>query len=332
MPRPRFSLIVAIYNTAAHLPACVESLLAQTFPDFELILVDDGSTDGSAALGRAFAARDPRLRFFTQTHSGVSAARNHGLSQARGDFVTFIDSDDTVSPHALRLAAGTLARDACDLVIFSVRHLLTTAPGTGEHTFILDDALHATPAAFLSELVRKRRLLIYSAGNKFYRKSLLDRHAIAFDPACDFGEDRLFNYAFLRHCGAIATRSDIIYDYYIRAADSLSRRYREHVLRDALFLHAEKHALLTHHQVRDPALPAFLAGDLRIELKQAVLHLRDHWPRLNVSARWRAVRRLSFSTYPPHFTAVTLPTRRGRLILSAIRHRRPWLLYLLLSA
>lgn len=326
----KFSFVVPVYNTAAHLPACIESMLAQTVPDFEVLLIDDGSTDDSPAVCREFAARDSRVRFFPRPHAGVSAARNHGLALARGEFVTFIDSDDTISPDSLRLADDTFQNTSCDLVIFSVRHRLYSGAETTEHTFVLDNALYPAPADFLATLARKRRLLIYSAGNKFYRRSLLELHGITFDQSRAFGEDRLFNYAYLRHCQAIATRADIIYDYHVHSAHSLSNRFRDQALHEALFIHAEKRALFTHFKVAGSDVQAFLIHDLGVELRETLHHFRRHWTRLGRHQRGRILHDLTAAGYPPYLKDVPMPTRRGRLIISALRHRRRWLLRLLL--
>ncbi len=94
----RISIIVPVYNTEAYLPACVESLLAQTHRDLELIFVDDGSTDGSFAVLDAYAKRDPRIRVIRKENGGVSSARNAGIEAATGDCIGFVDSDDTVEP------------------------------------------------------------------------------------------------------------------------------------------------------------------------------------------------------------------------------------------
>ena len=94
----RVSIIVPVYNTEAYLPACADSLLAQTHKDLELIFVDDGSTDGSGALLDAYAEQDPRVRVIRQKNGGASAARNAGIDAATGEFIGFVDSDDTVEP------------------------------------------------------------------------------------------------------------------------------------------------------------------------------------------------------------------------------------------
>ncbi len=96
------SVIVPIYNTEKYLYRCVQSVLCQTYSCFELLLIDDGSQDNSAAVCETLCAMDGRVRFFPRNHEGVSAARNLGLGEAKGDYIFFLDSDDTIHPRLLK--------------------------------------------------------------------------------------------------------------------------------------------------------------------------------------------------------------------------------------
>ncbi len=117
---PAISVVVPIYNVEAYVADCLESILAQDFDDFEVLLVDDGSPDGSRAIVEGFVARDDRLRLLTRENGGLGAARNTGLREAGGEFLTFVDSDDELPRHAL----GTMVRSAretgADIVCGSV--------------------------------------------------------------------------------------------------------------------------------------------------------------------------------------------------------------------
>lgn len=97
----KISVILPCYNAERYLNACFESLFAQSMRDFEVIFIDDGSLDGSLAIARRCAGRDDRIRVFAQENQGVSAARNLGLSHARGEWITFVDGDDILRPDAL---------------------------------------------------------------------------------------------------------------------------------------------------------------------------------------------------------------------------------------
>ena len=93
------SFIVPIYNAEQYLPACLDSLLGQTVRDLQFILVDDGSTDGSLAVAQRYAAQDTRIEIYVQSHAGQSAARNKGLTYAKGDYIAFVDADDAIDTN-----------------------------------------------------------------------------------------------------------------------------------------------------------------------------------------------------------------------------------------
>ncbi len=113
--KPFLSVVIPVYNVASYLRECLDSVRAQTFTDWEAICVDDGSTDGSAAILEDYAAQDARFRIVHQPNAGVSVARNVALGLARGEWVTFVDSDDTVHPDWFRHAVALMS-DAVDLV------------------------------------------------------------------------------------------------------------------------------------------------------------------------------------------------------------------------
>ena len=106
------SVITPVYNTEKYLDECIGSILSQSMTDFELLLIDDGSTDGSGAICDRYAEKDKRIRVFHIPNGGVSAARNLGLDNARGEFVVFVDSDDRVTPdHLQQLADSNIGED-----------------------------------------------------------------------------------------------------------------------------------------------------------------------------------------------------------------------------
>ena len=114
-----FSIIVPIYNVERWLPACLDSILAQTYTDFELILVDDGSPDGCPAICDRYAAKDPRVHVIHRQNGGVTSARRAALDRARGAYIAFVDGDDWVKPHWLQTMAGCIGQNSRpDVVVF----------------------------------------------------------------------------------------------------------------------------------------------------------------------------------------------------------------------
>src|SRR5689334_23375145 len=131
---PRLSVVVPVYNVERYLDECLASLAAQHVEDFEAILVDDGSTDGSAAIARRHAGRDPRFRLVSQGNAGLGAARNAGVELARGEFLAFLDSDDKVPADGYARMLASLERTGSDFATGNIHRF----DGTG-----------SWPAAFL---------------------------------------------------------------------------------------------------------------------------------------------------------------------------------------
>lgn len=114
---PTVSIIVPVYNAQEYLRRCVDSILGQEYQDFELLLMDDGSTDGSAEICDSYAQADSRVRTVHKENTGVSDTRNQAISQARGTYLQFLDSDDWITPDATKLLVRTAEENGCDLVI-----------------------------------------------------------------------------------------------------------------------------------------------------------------------------------------------------------------------
>lgn len=109
------SVIVPVYNAEKYLHSCIDSILRQSFKDFEIMLIDDGSKDGSSAICDEYAAKDSRIRVFHKPNGGVSSARNLGLDNARGEWVTFVDSDDWIAPTFLELLLESANKNHADI-------------------------------------------------------------------------------------------------------------------------------------------------------------------------------------------------------------------------
>ncbi len=163
---PKVSIIVPIYNTVQYLNICIESILQQTYADFELILVDDGSTDGSDAL--CDQVNDARVKVIHQKNQGVSAARNTGLKKAVGQYIMFVDSDDTIEPNMLECLYNNALKKNADIIICGA------VPKSNKDLF--------TTLALQEQ---------WGPWNKLIKKSTLHH---TFDPSISIGEDLLFIY------------------------------------------------------------------------------------------------------------------------------------------
>ena len=127
----KVSIIIPVYNVEAYLAECLQSVVTQTFQDMEIILVNDGSTDCSPKIMKTFAEKDNRIKIINQPNSGVSAARNKGLRVASGEYILFIDSDDTVLPNTVETLYNRAVEIQCDLLLGNVAHIYAN----GEQSF-----------------------------------------------------------------------------------------------------------------------------------------------------------------------------------------------------
>ncbi|MFG2077298.1 glycosyltransferase family 2 protein [Nonomuraea maritima] len=173
---PLLSVVVPFYNVEAYLTECLKSLAAQTVEDIEVILVDDGSVDGSRRLAEDFAARDSRFVLVGQRNLGPGQARNHGLRQARGAYLAFADGDDVVPPGAYEVLLASLAETGSDLACGAVRRLVD---GELEES-ILHEKVFRRPK--LCTHITDKQVLIRdrTVWNKVYRRDFWDRHGLSF--------------------------------------------------------------------------------------------------------------------------------------------------------
>ncbi|MGW5876715.1 bifunctional glycosyltransferase/CDP-glycerol:glycerophosphate glycerophosphotransferase [Nocardiopsis terrae] len=170
------SVIVPIYNVERYLDECLRSLQVQTWTDLEIVMVDDGSPDGSAAIAARYAEEDPRFRLIQQENGGLGAARNTGLRHAEGEFITFVDSDDVIPSYAFGYHMESLRRSGSDFSSGNVHRL--SELGTRQspmHRRIFRTAKTRT------HITREDTLLVDRlATNKVWRRSFWDKHGMTF--------------------------------------------------------------------------------------------------------------------------------------------------------
>ena len=118
MQNPKVSVIIPVYNSSEYIRHCLDSLLSQTLEDIEILCVDDGSTDDSLSILEEYSRKDERVRVLTQENAGAGAARNHGLREARGKYLSFLDSDDYFEPDMLEKARKYIIHYKADFVVF----------------------------------------------------------------------------------------------------------------------------------------------------------------------------------------------------------------------
>lgn len=211
-----FSIIIPVYNVEKYLDKCIGSILGQTFHNFELLLIDDGSKDASGDICDNYSKSDSRVRTFHLKNNGPSHARNFGLEQSAGQYITFVDSDDWVEPNLLETYLNHFTQDI-DLVKIGYSKDFPT------HSEIksLDKDLIIEKS---SELLRVTEETAYFGyiWNSCYRKSLIAQ--LRFDESINWCEDQLFSYNYFLRCRKAFLSSLPLYHYMQREGPSLSTK------------------------------------------------------------------------------------------------------------
>ena len=220
MTTPAVSVIVPCYNAEAYLASCAESVFAQTEQSWELLLVNDGSTDGTPALCRALAEKDGRVRVIEQENAGVSAARNAGLNAAQGEYVLFLDSDDACTPGAFAALLAAARRENADIVEGGVR----CEDETGEElwTYLPEAETLRDPDETTARHIPAPHGL-YGCWRLLYRRAFVGGSRFS---ALTRGEDALFVTELFTRCRTYASAGEIVYRYIIRSGSVMRQSFR----------------------------------------------------------------------------------------------------------
>lgn len=213
------SIIIPVYNSEKYLKKCIESVIAQTYSNFECILVDDGSIDSSSNIYNKYTKNDTRFKIIRQQNLGASAARNTGLKHVSGEYVCFIDSDDFVLPNYLSKMYFLMNSSGVDLVVCKIKEIYN-----GIDFNVRDDIIPFETGidSFENYMIK---LMDYQSFTGPYVKLFKKKYIIAsFDESTFIGEDTIFVLDYIKNIKSIKLTTDIIYIRNVRY-NSLSRKY-----------------------------------------------------------------------------------------------------------
>ena len=246
MKPDKVSIIIPVYNVERYLDRCVESVLRQTYPDFEVLLIDDGSTDHSGTLCDQWAEKDPRVRVTHKENRGVSAARNIGLDSANGEYIAFVDSDDYIAADMVQKLYHALKANHADLSIcrfYFADENGDPLPDKNLDSPIIDEVLSGYEA--IQKLVEEHGWYYHVVWNKLYRRSLFSE--IRFPEGIICGEDAYIAHRLFGNCTRVASIRDACYYYTQRAESVTHRRSFQTLLNDtgsfldrAVYCHEQK--------------------------------------------------------------------------------------------
>lgn len=214
------SVIVPVYNVEDYLDKCISSIITQSYDNFELILIDDGSTDKSGEICDSFSLKDNRIKVIHKVNGGVSSARNYGLEQAHGEYVCFVDSDDYVLNDYL-INFINYADEDVDFVLSGY--------------MLINSSSRYISSVSKSKCIGKVDLLLsnfsrlyccYAPYGKLFKRSIITKHKLLFDPAIYYGEDRLFVFEYLSYVNQVAIIPCVDYCYCRRVGSLVSKTYQ----------------------------------------------------------------------------------------------------------
>lgn len=209
------SIIIPVYNASQHLADCLDSVLQQSFPNLEIICINDGSTDDSLQILQAYHQKHSRITIHDQKNAGVSAARNVGLAIAQGKYIGFVDSDDKIFPDYLTTLYNLIQNADLSLCGYIGNREMNYREGTVN--------LNTVHLKTFTELLDTG--LLYPPWGKLYKTEIINKNQIKFEHNVNYGEDLLFNLQYLEEITEIEITSKILYNYNVLNKNSLANKY-----------------------------------------------------------------------------------------------------------
>lgn len=228
---PKISIIVPIYNVEKYLEKCISSLLNQTFSDFELILVNDGSPDNCGKICDSFKEKDSRIKVLHLENGGVCRARNKGMEIASGDFYAFVDSDDWVEENYIKDFAEHIEDDETVIIQNAIRDKNDVSDfnffGFEDESFILEEDF--------ATMITKNIYYLPQGfpWNKLYSRKIIETNNLKFDPAIKLGDDEKWNFEYFRYTkkAVFVSRANYHYQYNPSSISNQARPFERELLR-----------------------------------------------------------------------------------------------------
>lgn len=239
MKETLISIIVPCYNIEQYLPQCIESIINQTYNNWELILADDGSSDNSSRICDEYAAKDNRIKVIHKENGGVSSARNAALEIAEGKWITFIDSDDWFEPGAFNIFIDTIGKNECDRYIFN-RYVVNgrmkspVNPVDAKNIFRQNDELKWFLLDMINpdydSMINKVHVSgIRGVNCNLYKATTILDNGIKFDETMRIAEDAMFNYDVMLHSHSAMLCYEVVGNYRV-SDESVMHKFTPNIL------------------------------------------------------------------------------------------------------
>ncbi len=248
---PILSVVIPAYNAESTIERCVSSVLANRDVALEVIVVDDGSGDGTGALCDALAEANPRVRVIHKQNGGPGAARNTGIEAAAGRYLAFVDSDDTVAEDMYRQLLSVMERENADCVVCNIENRYADRTERVSHVFgdctiRGNQNIRERVVVPLIDPDRRDDTMLQSGCNKLYRTALIREKGVSFS-SLRWAEDWLFNIEYLMHTQCVAFITQWLYYYDLSTVGSLSKTWDPSGFDNALLLQERREALFPEY-------------------------------------------------------------------------------------
>lgn len=289
MSNPKASIVIPVYNVERFLRQCLDSVLAQSFTDFEAICVNDGSTDSSADILEEYAFKDARIRVVVQENSGLSAARNTGMAYARGEYVAFLDSDDYLAPEMLEKVVGKAEDSSADIVIFDYWLYFDS---TGEMGTYRDQDIYARLDGQVFTLEERPEMAQFiGVWDRLFRRSFLEEHGFQY-PVGKIYEDVTFCVESELAAKRIALLADHLYYYRRDVAGSITGNEAGNKKHKEDFLYVQQYAQNCFAKAQ--TIEMVWRYYAHYFLEYALMHQRQTRPRSFFNEFFAAIRSMAY--------------------------------------
>ena len=236
----KISVIVPVYNAERTLERCIKSILNQSFGEFELILINDGSTDNSWRICQKYNSLDSRIKIINQDNKGVSFSRNVGLKKAKFKYVMFIDADDWIENNMFQLLIDTIESSNAGLVMCGYKRIDYEGNKVNSEVYIKPNAVSNIKKVHLYRQIYNYfdKGLMNPLWNKLFRNDIIKNYQIKFDENLSLGEDLLFNLEYLSKIRMVSLIDDSLYNYVVlNDGKSLSTKYNPKRLESQILIY-----------------------------------------------------------------------------------------------
>lgn len=238
----KVSIIVPVYNSSAYLRSCIGSIINQSLSALELILIDDGSTDDSGTICDEYAQMDPRITVIHKENAGVSAARNTGLAAAMGEYVGFVDSDDTIQPVMYQEMYEAAIENQAEIVMCDAVTVFSDGRREPDTITQLPQSCVVEHANWTPDLLKE---MAGSAWRCIYRRDLIDENRVLFPTSLKFSEDRIFNLYLMGYASRLFYLKKGFYNRLIWEGSAVHRFHNDYYVHIKKAARATKQAIET---------------------------------------------------------------------------------------